>query len=338
METKIFSFHSSAVESIKKSDKFFPLNFDTYQCVNSSDRVLLVRDKDRICIQPGNACLYMHISESFALLAFTLFDLNRTIDVDELLIIIRAYCQKRQLVTDIAKNEEIIKTTVLDRRTNVVEPNFFTCTITFENTDSCSSKEENVDLDDLLGPIYSIRGTKRKSQLVPFDNENSDLEESSDEQDDHWQLNSISASKKKDKQDHVNTKKEELRRKFLHIKDEHHNTDSAIKAMYKFFRENKENFYSMAELEQTRNKANQKIPLKFTKDSGYVPFDFALPTAFFVAIKFRPDLLQLNQLSFRLNMDGTLMGNKHVVAISVNCVDGGPSCQAAKNLVPVGIF
>ncbi len=32
------------------------------------------------------------------------------------------------------------------------------------------------------------------------------------------------------------------------------------------------------------------------------------------------------------------MGNKHVVAISVNCVDGGLSCQIARRLVPVGIF
>ncbi|CAF3400841.1 unnamed protein product [Rotaria socialis] len=92
----------------------------------------------------------------------------------------------------------------------------------------------------------------------------------------------------------------------------------------------------MGELEQVRNKSNQKIPLKFTKDSAYVSFEFALRAAVFVATKFRPDILQLNQLSFRLNMDGTLMGNKHVVAISVNCVDGGPSCHTAKKLVPVG--
>jgi hypothetical protein len=37
-------------------------------------------------------------------------------------------------------------------------------------------------------------------------------------------------------------------------------------------------------------------------------------------------------------MNGTLMDNKHVVAISVNCVDAGFSCQTAKRLVPVGIF
>jgi hypothetical protein len=94
----------------------------------------------------------------------------------------------------------------------------------------------------------------------------------------------------------------------------------------------------MAEIERVRKKANEKIPLKFTKDSAYVPFEFALRVAVFVAVKFRPDILRLNRLSFRLNMDGTLMGNKHVVAISVNCVDGGPSCQTARKLVPVGIF
>ncbi|CAF4614230.1 unnamed protein product [Didymodactylos carnosus] len=37
-------------------------------------------------------------------------------------------------------------------------------------------------------------------------------------------------------------------------------------------------------------------------------------------------------------MDGTLIGNKHIVAIPVNRVEGGPDCQSPKNLVPVGLF
>ncbi|CAF1635793.1 unnamed protein product [Didymodactylos carnosus] len=37
-------------------------------------------------------------------------------------------------------------------------------------------------------------------------------------------------------------------------------------------------------------------------------------------------------------MDGTLIGNKHIVAISVNCVEGGRDCQSPKNLVPVSLF
>jgi hypothetical protein len=82
----------------------------------------------------------------------------------------------------------------------------------------------------------------------------------------------------------------------------------------------------MTEIERVRKKSNQNIPIKYSKDSAYVLFEFALRAAVFVAVKFRLDLLKLNHLSFRLNMDGTLMNNKHVVAISVNCVDGGFFC------------
>ena len=333
-----FIFYSNSVECVKKSDEFSFLNFDTYECTNSSDRVLLVRGKDTICIQPGDACLYMHISESFAIREIEMFDLVRSINIHEILIIIRIYCAKRHLVPDIEKSEETIKTTILERRMNTFVSNFFTCTVVFKNSDPSSSKEENIDLDVLLGPIYCTRGTKRKREVVQFDSEESNIEESSYEHDDLWQAMVNSTSKANNKLNHASNKNEELKRQFLHIKDEHHITDSAIKAMDKFFRENKKGFYSMADLEQVRNKCNQKIPLQFTKNSAYVPFEFALRVAVFVATKFRADLLQLNQLSFRLNMDGTVMGNKHVVAISVNCVDGGPCCQTAKNLVPVGIF
>ncbi|CAF2107655.1 unnamed protein product [Rotaria magnacalcarata] len=338
MEKNTFVFHSNAVEPINSNDEFSCLNFDTYISVNSSDRILLVRHTDTICIQPGNTCLHLHISESFALRAFEFFDLHGSIDINEILVIISRYCHKRQIMSDITKTEETIKTTILDRKINNVESNTFTCTILLDNLNYSVSNEENVDLDLLLSPVYSTRGTKRKNQTVPFDSENSNFEESSDENDDLWQSNKYFACKNNDKESPVSIKQKELKRKFLHIKDEHHITDSAIKAMHQFFKETKESFYSMAELDHVRNKSNQKIPLKFTKDSAYVPFDFALRIAVFVAIKFRPDLLKLNQLSFRLNMDGTLMGNKHVVAVSVNCVDGGPSCQTAKKLVPVGIF
>ncbi|CAF2891926.1 unnamed protein product [Rotaria sp. Silwood2] len=251
----------------------------------------MVRDKDIICIQPGNACLHMHISESFALRALEIFDLTRIVYVDDILFIVEAYCRKRQLVPNIEKHKEILKTTILDRRIYNVRTSFFSCTLILEDPDSCTLNETYVDLDALLGPIYSTRGIKRKGQLVLSDSENSDLEEHSHEQDDLWQPGAGSSSKKNDKKDNISAEKEELRRKFLHIKDEHHITDSAIKAMYKFFRETKEAFYSMAELEQVRNEANRKIPLTFTKDSTYVPFEFALRTAVFVAKKFRSDLL-----------------------------------------------
>ncbi|CAF3366595.1 unnamed protein product [Rotaria socialis] len=157
--------------------------FGTYESVNSSDRILLVRDQDTICIQPGNTCLHIHICESFALRAFEFFYLTGNIDINETLIIIRTYCQKRQIRPDIVKTEETIKSTILDRRINNIESNFFTCIIILYDSDYRDSQEENIDLDVLLGPVYSTRGTKRKSQAVPSDNDHSDSDESSDDDD-----------------------------------------------------------------------------------------------------------------------------------------------------------
>ena len=338
METITFFFFSNVVEPVQKGYDFASCNFESYCCINSTDRVLLVRDTDTICIHPGNQCLYIIISESLALRALELFGLTGIIDVDDILLFIEAYCQQRNLALDIEKNKEILKLAILDRRIEIVQAKFFTCTVLLDDPASSTLNEANVDLDALLGPIYFTRVTKGKSQLVPLDSESSDSEKYSDDQDDLWQSNLGSNSKKRHKQLHASIKTEELRRKFLHIKDEHYITDSAIKAMYKFFQESKETFYSMGELERVRSESNRKVPLKFTRDSAYVPFEFALRSAIFVAIKFRPELLHLNQLSFRLNMDGTLMGNKHVVAVSVNCIDGGSPCQTAKRLVLVGIF
>ncbi|CAF3115316.1 unnamed protein product [Rotaria sp. Silwood2] len=291
-------------------------------------------------IQPANVCLYLYISESFAFRALEQFDLTGVVDVEELLFIIDSYCRQRQLKLNFEKSTDNLKSSILNRRIAISQSNFFTCTIELADQNLFSQNDDAIDLDALLGPVYSTRKRKRTSQEVPFDSANSDLEISDDEQDKLWQSKSMSSdknSRNKDEND-VACQKEELLRRFLHIKDEYHITDNAIKAMHKFFRETKVSFYSMAQIDRVQKKANKNIPLKYTKDSAYVPFEFALRAAVFVAAKFQPDLLKLNHLSFRLNMDGTLMGNKHVVAISVNCVDGGPSCQTARKLVPVGIF
>ena len=37
-------------------------------------------------------------------------------------------------------------------------------------------------------------------------------------------------------------------------------------------------------------------------------------------------------------MEATLIGNKHIVAIDINCIEGGRQCQVAKNLVPLGLL
>ncbi|CAF1366491.1 unnamed protein product [Rotaria sordida] len=338
IETNSFVFHSNTVEAVTKSDEFSSLKFESYSSVNSSDRVLMIREKSIISIHLGIACMCVTLSESFAIRALEQFDRIGIVDVAEIVFIIESYCRQRQLIPNIIKGEETLKSAILERRTGNIQSKFFTCMIEFDNQDLSSRNETNFALDALLGPIYSTRGPKRKSQQVPFDSDISDSDAYSEELDELWQSVKKSSHKKNKKEDRLTAQREEFRRKFLHIKDEHHITDSAIKALHKFFKEIKQSCYSMTEIRRVRDTANKKIPLKFTKDSAYVPFEFALRTAVFVAIKFRSDLLQLNNLSFRLNMDGTLIGNKHVVAISVNCIDGGPSCQTAKHLVPVGIF
>ncbi|CAF3828298.1 unnamed protein product [Rotaria magnacalcarata] len=58
----------------------------------------------------------------------------------------------------------------------------------------------------------------------------------------------------------------------------------------------------------------------------------------FVARKYESKLEQFDILNIRFNMDGTLIGNKHIVATSINSIEGDEPCQTSKNLVPLGVF
>ncbi|CAF1374047.1 unnamed protein product [Didymodactylos carnosus] len=129
----------------------------------------------------------------------------------------------------------------------------------------------------------------------------------------------------------------EAKREFLHLKDSHHITDAGLKAMFKFYKTHKK-LYSLKDTNKLRNKTNAKFPVIFTKSSAYVKLEYAVRTAIFVAQKHAADFEKQDVLTFRFNMDGTLIGNKHIVAISINCVEGGRECQRAKNLIPVGLF
>ncbi|CAF4317829.1 unnamed protein product, partial [Rotaria magnacalcarata] len=86
-----------------------------------------------------------------------------------------------------------------------------------------------------------------------------------------------------------------------------------------------------------------KRDLLHLKDAYYLT-DCALNAIFqymrtiFVARKHELKLDQFDTLTIRFNMDGTLIGNKHIVAISINCIEGGRQCQTATNLVPLGLF
>ena len=338
IERNSFVFHSDIAELGQQDHRFSCLEFDSYSASTYLDLVLLVRNQDILAIERKNDRLFLTLSRSFVQKGLETFDLIGVCDVLDITAIVDLYCQQRKFISNTRDNEEALKVAMLETRARPSQAKFFTCTIGLDEKEQQTRDEAIVDLDTLLGPTYVTRGNKRKSQQVPLDGDSTDLETDLDHQDDLWRANQTSSRKRIQGKSPCLVDRDELRRKFLHIKDEHHITDSAIAALHKFFKERKQAFYSLAEIERVRSQANRKIPLTFTKDAAYVPFEFALRTAVFVAMKYRTDLLQLNRLTFRLSMDGTLMGNKHVVAISVNCVDGGSPCQTARKLVPVGIF
>ena len=336
-----FNCSTSIVESIKETDEFESSSFDTYFSIRSSDRVLLVRDSDVICILPKESSFDLTISKSFILKALKEFDVSGLVDIEEINMIVNAYFQERNLIPDIEQFHDNLKTVILENRSNTFISKFLTCGILIKRQEQSLDEEIKVDLDTILGRTYKTRGIKRRNHCVPVDSDSTEeVDSSNSELDEESSISSdcLSFSLTRNKRQQVDSSKENLIRDFLHIKDEYHITDSAIRAMHKFFHDSKQLFFSMAEIRKARKQANKHIPLKFTKDACYVPFDFALRVSVFVATKFRSEIRQLSKLVFRLNMDGTLMGNKHVVAISVNCVEGGPSCQSAKNLAPVGIF
>ncbi|CAF1524322.1 unnamed protein product, partial [Didymodactylos carnosus] len=125
---------------------------------------------------------------------------------------------------------------------------------------------------------------------------------------------------------------EKIKRELLHLKDEHNISDKGLDAIDKFFKKHKK-FFSIHYVRKTRKEVNQKFPIFNVIDGAYVQFEYAIKTAVFIAQRKNPNLHQLPQITFRLNMDGTLIGNKHIVAISVNCVEGGRDCQSLKNLL-----
>ena len=47
---------------------------------------------------------------------------------------------------------------------------------------------------------------------------------------------------------------------------------------------------------------------------------------------------QFDILNIRFNMDGTLIGNKHIVAISIDYIEGGYACRSSKKRVPLVLF
>ncbi|CAF1684123.1 unnamed protein product, partial [Adineta ricciae] len=175
---------------------------------------------------------------------------------------------------------------------------------------SPSLSEEEIDA--IVGRTYTTRGIKRSYEEDPI---------------------VIEPNRNEYRQNKMIKDKRDL----LHLKDTYYLTDAALKAISQYVR-SKRKLFSLKEIERLRKKTNSRFPILHTKTSAYVRFEYAVRTAIFVARKYEQKLDQFDTLNIRFNMDGTLIGNKHIVAISINCLEGGNQCQSAKNLVPLGLF
>ncbi|CAF3024272.1 unnamed protein product, partial [Rotaria sp. Silwood2] len=168
------------------------------------------------------------------------------------------------------------------------------------------------EIDAIIGPTYNTRGVKRL-----------------------YEEDSISVEPNKNMQRQNKIIKEQ--RDLLHLKDTYHLTDSAFNAIFKYIH-SKRKLCSLKQIERLRKNANSKFPIEYTKTSAYVKFEYAVRTAIFVAQKYELKLDQVDKLNIRFNMDGTLIGNKHIVVISLNCIEGGRQCQISTNLIPLALF
>ncbi|CAF1329648.1 unnamed protein product [Didymodactylos carnosus] len=159
----------------------------------------------------------------------------------------------------------------------------------------------------------------------------------------HFSDDSTDSGKRINKRwkEHIDERKE----KFMELKDTFNLTDASIAAIGQYLRKYK-TFFSWHQTRQLRKKLNTKFAIKLTEsgDAAYVDFAYAITTAIYVAessLKKQDSLKNLNKLeklTCRISMDGILVGNKHIIAMWVNSVDGGVETQTAKLLVPLGVF
>ena len=251
------------------------------------------------------------------------FDL-RVLNIDELCFIVKECALICNLNLDIPNVEETLKTAILfDRTSDNSSSYFLTVVLKCVSAPEISKDYDRIpindshpfsaeEIDSIIGRIYSTRDIKRSYE------EGSVLVEPN--QNMYRQKKTM-----KDKRD------------LLHLKDAYQLTDTAFNATFRYIR-NKRKLYSLRAIRKLRKRTNEKFPILFTTTSAYVKFEYAVRTAVFVARRYRPKLEQFDKLNIRLNMDGTLIGNKHIVAISINCIEGGCECQMAKTLVLLGLF
>ncbi|CAF0854002.1 unnamed protein product [Adineta steineri] len=323
----LFSFIFKSIKPLKQVQSI--IDFVQYQNSDNKSPILLIRkindEIDILQFYPSLDEVEITFNEKLVQKALSSFNVLRTVDVEELSNLIQTCALSSNLKLNIVDAEEILKTKILFDRTSLdcIKSSFLTATVKQVEIDQNLNSFHNAyvtdphsfdsdDLDAIIGRTYTTRGIKRSYEEDPI---------------------SIEPNRNMYRRNKILTDKRDL----LHLKDTYHFTDSALKAIFQYI-QSKKKLYSLKEIEKLRKQTNAKFPILFTSTSAYVKFEYAVRTAIFVARKYEPKLEQHDTLNIRFNMDGTLIGNKHIVAISVNCIEGGHSCQTAKNLVPLGLF
>lgn len=252
------------------------------------------------------------------------FDVFGVLDIDELSYLINECALILDLKLDVLALEEALKTKILFDCASCSSIFYFSTVIgKVEQIDKCRDDCDQIptndsppfseeEMDAIIGRTYTTRGIKRSYEEDPI---------------------VIESKQNRYRQNKMDKDKRDL----LHLKDTYCLTDAALKAIYEYIK-SKKKLFSLKEIERLRKKTNSKFPILHTKTSAYVRFEYAVRTAIFVARKYEQKLDQFDTLNIRFNMDGTLIGNKHIVAISINCIEGGNQCQAAKNLIPLALF
>ncbi|CAF1471071.1 unnamed protein product, partial [Adineta ricciae] len=290
-------------------------DFIQYRNDDKLSPILLIRknnnESDVFQFYPSSNIVEITFNDTLIKKILSSFDLLGTLDIDELSYLINECTFMCDLKLDTLALEEALKTKILfdfRKAEQIDELRNQDDQVPTETSPSLSEEE----IDAIVGRTYTTRGIKRSYEEDPI---------------------VIEPNRNEYRQNKMIKDKRDL----LHLKDTYYLTDAALKAISQYVR-SKRKLFSLKEIERLRKKTNSRFPILHTKTSAYVRFEYAVRTAIFVARKYEQKLDQFDTLNIRFNMDGTLIGNKHIVAISINCLEGGNQCQSAKNLVPLGLF
>ncbi|CAF3851054.1 unnamed protein product [Rotaria sp. Silwood1] len=326
---RMSSFFTLVFKCIKPLKPVPPIkDYQQYRSDDSMSPILLLRASNEknylLQFYPHSNSVDVTFNEIWIEEALSSFNLVGVMHVDDLSYLIRECALTHNINLDVENLSETLKTEILScRSTFSSAPHLLTVVLNLEKKDCMRASDDQnavddhqsfstAEIDTIIGRTYTTRGIKRS-----------------------YEEDSIAIEPNRNKYREIKLSKD--KRDLLHLKDTYHITDSAFNAIFQFIK-SKKKLCSLAEIERLRKETNSKFPILFTKTSAYVRFEYAIRTAIFVARKHEPKLEQFDTLNVRFNMDGTLIGNKHIVAISINCIEGGYPCQSSKNLVPLGLF